>query len=139
MGFYAEGCFPPSVTESCLAAAGTAARILGAAAGAKQLVNRPAVPVNGPRVVQLDSLADFRARAEAWDDLWRRSEATLPTLRAELTAQWIEQFAPGAKFRAVVVEHRGRPVAALPLVGGNVAGFVGTARLPVMVKPRKIV
>ncbi len=86
--------------------------------------------MNSLRTVQLDSLAAFRAGADAWDDLWRRSEVTLPTLRVEPAAQWIEHFAPGAAFRAVIVECGGRAVAGLPLVGSNLAGVLRVARLP---------
>jgi len=54
----------------------------------------------------------------------------MPTLRAELTAQWVEQFAPRAEFRALVVEDGGRWVAALALVGGSVKGMIRAGRLP---------
>jgi CelD/BcsL family acetyltransferase involved in cellulose biosynthesis len=86
--------------------------------------------VNRPRVTQLDSIADLRAAAASWDDLWRRSEVAMPTLRAELTAQWVEQFAPRAEFRALVVEDGGRWAAALPLVSGSVKGMIRAGRLP---------
>jgi hypothetical protein len=69
-----------------------------------------------PHIVHLESLDALRAAAGAWDDLWQRSDVTLPSLRAELLAQWIEQFARPADFHAVVVESEGRYVAALPLV-----------------------
>jgi len=86
--------------------------------------------VNHPRVTRLDSLADLRAAAESWDDLWRRSDAAMPTLRAELTAQWVERFAPRAGFRGLVVEQGGRWAAALALVGGSVKGMIRAGRLP---------
>ena len=70
------------------------------------------------------------AAAPAWDDLWRRSEATLPTLQAELIAQWIEQFAPGAELHALAVESGGRWLAALPLVGRKVARVIDAAAMP---------
>jgi CelD/BcsL family acetyltransferase involved in cellulose biosynthesis len=74
-----------------------------------------------PRIVHLRSLEELRAAASAWDDLWRRSETTFPTLRAELIAQWIEHFAPQAKFMAVAVEENGRFMAALPLLRRKIA------------------
>ena len=67
-----------------------------------------------PRLVQIDSLAGLRAAAADWDDLWWRSEVTMPTCRAELVAGWVEQFAPRADFRALVVEDQGQWVAAGP-------------------------
>ena len=74
----------------------------------------------GPRVIHLDSIAALRARTAAWDDLWWRSDATMPTLRAELIAMWLEHFAPRAHFHALLVEDQGQLVAALPLVGRRV-------------------
>jgi len=64
----------------------------------------------------LDHVQQLRTRAVAWDELWRRSEAALPTTRVALLALWIEQFAPQAAFRALIIEDQGRLVAALPLV-----------------------
>jgi CelD/BcsL family acetyltransferase involved in cellulose biosynthesis len=81
-------------------------------------------------LVQIDCVADLRAAAPAWDDLWWRSDATLPTLRAELLAQWIEQFAPRADFRALVVVDQGQWVAALPLVRRAVARLFPAGTLP---------
>jgi len=86
--------------------------------------------VKQPRVIRIESLADFRAAAGSWDDLWRRSDVTMPTLRAELTAQWVERFAPRAEFRALIVEQGGRWAAALPLVAGSVKGVIRAGRLP---------
>ena len=74
------------------------------------------------RLKQIDSIDQLRAGAAVWDDLWRRSEVTIPTARAELVALWLEQFAPRAVFRGLVVEQGSRPVAALPLVGRRVKG-----------------
>jgi CelD/BcsL family acetyltransferase involved in cellulose biosynthesis len=81
------------------------------------------VPVSGLRLRQLDSVGQLRARAEAWDDLWRRSEVTIPTARAELVALWLEHLAPRAVFRGLVVEQGNRLVAAIPLVGRRVKGL----------------
>ncbi|HBO42965.1 MAG TPA: hypothetical protein DD670_03330 [Planctomycetaceae bacterium] len=67
---------------------------------------------------QLESIDRLRGAAEPWDDLWRRSPVTIPTVRAELIAVWLEHFAPATPFRALVVEQgdAGRLVAAIPLV-----------------------
>lgn len=64
---------------------------------------------------QLDSARQIRREAQAWDALWRRSDVTLPTTRANLVALWLDCFAPKAPFRALVVRQQGRLVAALPL------------------------
>jgi CelD/BcsL family acetyltransferase involved in cellulose biosynthesis len=64
----------------------------------------------------LDSIAELRQVAPAWDDLWQRSDVLLPTMRAELLAQWLEQFAPRTRFQALCVERDGQMLAALPLV-----------------------
>jgi CelD/BcsL family acetyltransferase involved in cellulose biosynthesis len=75
---------------------------------------------------QLDSAEALRASATAWDDLWRRSETTIPTVRGELVALWLEQFAPAGPFRALVVEEKpgGRMLAALPLAEKRVGRVV---------------
>lgn len=83
------------------------------------------------RLLQIDSLAEFRAEHVRWDALWQRSDSTLPTARAELSALWVEQFASKAAFRALVVEHQGRWVAGLPLVDGPRCGWLRTGRLPI--------
>lgn len=70
----------------------------------------------------IESLAELRAHAAAWDDLFARSGATLPTSRAELIAQWCETFAPGRPFGAVVIEHYGQWVAALPWIEKRLLG-----------------
>lgn len=71
------------------------------------------------KLVRIESVAELRRLAHSWDDLWERCEATLPTLRCELLAQWVEHFAPAARFLAVAVESEDRLIAALPLVGGR--------------------
>lgn len=76
------------------------------------------------RLRQLDSVAQLRHIAPAWDRLWLRSAVTLPTARAELVAQWIEHFAPHAPLRVLVVEQDGELVAALPLAGQRRARVV---------------
>jgi CelD/BcsL family acetyltransferase involved in cellulose biosynthesis len=82
------------------------------------------------RVVHLASVAELRATAADWDDLWRRSASTLPSLRADLVAQWVRHFAPGAGFHALAVEDDGRWVAALPLVGRKLARLIDVGTLP---------
>ncbi|MEN6458074.1 MAG: GNAT family N-acetyltransferase [Thermoguttaceae bacterium] len=86
--------------------------------------------MNQPRIVQYESLAALRAAAGSWDDLWLRSDTTLPSLRAELLAQWIEQFAAADAFRAVAIEQQGRLVAALPLVQHRLRGVLNVAAMP---------
>jgi CelD/BcsL family acetyltransferase involved in cellulose biosynthesis len=76
------------------------------------------------RCVVFRSSAELRAVASAWDDLWQRSAVTRPTLRAELVAQWVDDFAADQVFRAVVVERDGQFVAALPLVTARLGRFV---------------
>ncbi|HEX5447261.1 MAG TPA: GNAT family N-acetyltransferase [Pirellulales bacterium] len=75
------------------------------------------------KLIQLRSAADLRAAAPHWDELWYRSDVSAPTARAELIAQWIDQFAPRAAFRGLAIEHGGNFVAALPLVAGGVRPF----------------
>lgn len=83
-----------------------------------------------PTLLHLNSLAELRSQATAWDDLWWRSEVTLPTARAELLALWVERFAPHAAFHALVVEDQGRWLAALPLVRKKIAGVFEVDALP---------
>ncbi len=80
-------------------------------------------------VSHLTSLDELLAAAELWDDLWQRSDATSPTLRASLIAQWVEHFAGhdargpvAGSFRALVVDQGGRWVAGLPLVEKRMCG-----------------
>lgn len=82
------------------------------------------------RLVHISSVDQLQSAAPAWDDLWSRSPSTLPTLRAELVAQWVRQFAAEAAFRGLVVEDGGQWVAALPLVGRKVAGLIDAAAMP---------
>ena len=76
------------------------------------------------RAVHLNSVADLRANAAAWDDLWWRSDVALPIVRAELVAQWVEQFRPQNGFHALAIEDDGQWIAALPLVGRRVGGLI---------------
>ncbi len=70
------------------------------------------------KLLRIDSLAELRQNAERWDELWRRSDVTLPTARAEMVAQWVEHFAPKRRFVALAVEKAGELLAAIPLVDG---------------------
>ena len=83
-----------------------------------------------PRAVHLSSLAELRTASAAWDDLWRRSDATLPTARAETRAAFVEHFGPRGRFRALVIEEGGKWVAAMPLVEGRVAAVLPAGKLP---------
>lgn len=71
------------------------------------------------KLIYLRSVAELRAAAPHWDELWYRSDVAAPTARAELIAQWLEQFAPRAAFCGLVVQHGGDFIAALPLVAGG--------------------
>lgn len=78
----------------------------------------------------LSSIAELRAQAKRWDELWWASDVTLPTARAELIAQWGEHFAPRRRFCGAVVEDAGRYVAALPLFGTRLAKAFEIGTLP---------
>jgi len=73
---------------------------------------------------QIDSMGALRAAAPAWDRLWQASAVSLPTVRAELVAQWLECFAPTARWCALVVRDGERLVGALPLAGRREKGIV---------------
>ncbi|MDZ4819397.1 MAG: GNAT family N-acetyltransferase [Planctomycetota bacterium] len=76
------------------------------------------------------SAAELRAAAPAWDDLWHRSNNSIPSARASLIALWLETFAPQADFRAIAIEQDGQLVAALPLVGSRLRGVLRVGKLP---------
>lgn len=80
--------------------------------------------------VHFESIGALLANAEAWDGLWRRSDVTLPSFRAKLLAQWVEQFVPSQRFHAVGIEADGRLVAALPLVERRVGRILRTGAMP---------
>jgi len=88
------------------------------------------VPVNSYRPIHLTSLAALRTNAAAWDDLWQRSDVSLPLVRAELLAQWVEHFAPRANFHALVVADQSRWLAALPLVSRRVGRLLSAGGMP---------
>jgi CelD/BcsL family acetyltransferase involved in cellulose biosynthesis len=76
------------------------------------------------RLEPIASIAQLRAMAPAWDRLWQASGVSLPTARAELVAQWLEQFARRGEFRLLVVRDGDDFVAALPLASRPVKGLV---------------
>jgi CelD/BcsL family acetyltransferase involved in cellulose biosynthesis len=80
-------------------------------------------------IQRLDSTSAIRCRAAAWDRLWQRSEVSLPTARAELTAQWLEHFADKAPFCVLCVEQDGDLVGVLPLAGRKVRRVLPVADL----------
>ena len=86
--------------------------------------------MNNLRTIHLASVANLRAAATAWDDLWQRSDVSLPLLRAELLAQWVEQFAPRGDFQAIVVADQSQWIAALPLVSCRAGWLVPAGGLP---------
>lgn len=83
------------------------------------------------RVFEIKSPDALRGSAASWDDLWWRSDTTLPMARAELVAQWLESFAAEAEFRALVVEQDGKWMAALPLAATRVHGLLSGGTMPV--------
>ena len=84
--------------------------------------------MNEYRLQHIDGIEQLRVAATRWDDLWGRSEVTLPMARAEFLAQWVETFSQPAGFHALVAEDlQGSFVAALPMVDTRMAGTVRTA------------
>lgn len=81
------------------------------------------------RLEPIDSIDGLRAIAPAWDRLWRASEVSLPTARAELTAQWLECFAPRPELAILAVRRGDELAAVLPLVGRRVKGVVSLGGL----------
>jgi hypothetical protein len=86
--------------------------------------------VNKLHCLHLASVEELRSAALAWDDLWWRSDVALPTVRAELLAQWLEHFKPHGGFHALVVADGPRWVAALPLVPCRVGWLIPAGGLP---------
>jgi len=78
----------------------------------------------------ISSPAELRTNATAWDALWKRSSVTLPGGQAEPLAIWLEEFAPRATFRALVLRDGPRMVASLPLVEQRLAGVLRVGCLP---------
>ncbi len=80
--------------------------------------------------IHLVSAAELRDAATRWDDLWQRSDVELPTLRAELLAQWLERFQPHGGFHAMVIADDQQWIAALPLVSQRVGWLIPSGGLP---------
>ncbi|MEX2188245.1 MAG: GNAT family N-acetyltransferase [Pirellulales bacterium] len=68
--------------------------------------------------------------ADAWNDLWQRSEVAAPSARAEQVANWIAQFAADEPLHAITVHDGERLVAALPLIGRRMKHLVRVGMLP---------
>lgn len=85
-------------------------------------------------ILIIDSLDSLKRNAETWNDLWQRSDATSPTLRAEMIELWMRRFAEDKPFRALVVEANTdgatRFVAALPLYVDHLFKILRVGRLP---------
>ncbi len=90
----------------------------------------PLPPTTDLQVEILDSTDALRAVAEDWDDLWQRSDVTMPTLCAEPAASWIEIFAPNTQQRIVTVRQNRRLVGALPIVGRKLRRVVPVGDVP---------
>jgi len=80
-------------------------------------------------LIQLKSIAELRCVATAWDDLWARSDCELPNARAELIAQWLEQFASHSRLAILIVKDGDRMVAALSLVAERLKRVVTVGNL----------
>ncbi len=78
----------------------------------------------------LSSAEELRRVGQAWDELWDRSDAPLPTLRAETLLLWLEDFAPTSRFRALVVFDGPKMLAALPLIDLEICRMLGIGSLP---------
>jgi CelD/BcsL family acetyltransferase involved in cellulose biosynthesis len=76
-------------------------------------------------------LDQVRAAAPAWDRLWQRSDLSSSLFRAEMTAQWLEQFAAGARIQVVAVARDGEFLAVLPLAARRVRRFLSAGDLPI--------
>lgn len=79
----------------------------------------------------LTSADALRATADAWDELWARSDSPAPTSRAETAAQWVDTFAPQARVLGPMVFDRDRPVAAMLLVGRRGPGLLESGSLAI--------
>ncbi len=87
-------------------------------------MSQPHPPTSGVHIEVLESVDALRAVAGDWDDLWRRSEVTMPTVCAEPVALWIEQFGAGRRVRLITVRQGDRLVGTLPLVGRKLGRVV---------------
>ncbi len=87
-------------------------------------MSKPHPPTSSVHVEVLQSVDALRALAGDWDDLWQRSDLTMPTVRAEPVALWIEQFGAGRRVRLITVRQGDRLVGILPLVGRDLGRMV---------------
>jgi len=78
----------------------------------------------------LESTDALRAIAHDWDDLWRRSNVTMPTLRAEPATLWIDTFTPEARLHILTVRQGNQLVAALPIVARRLRHIVPVGDVP---------
>jgi len=86
--------------------------------------------MNAPGIRTITRLDEFTARGGLWNDLWTRSDVTLPTVTAGGIAGWCRTFAPDSPFLAVVLEQQNRWIGGLPLVGEKRFGLPFRWRLP---------
>lgn len=77
------------------------------------------------------SLAELAQHANAWDELWRKSDTCLPSSRAAGIELWQRIFAPTADLFAIVVVQDGQFVAGLPMFRDKSTWLPGVYRLPV--------
>jgi len=85
---------------------------------------------NNMNILIIDSPEQLHAVSDQWNELWLRSEATMPTLRAEHLLEWLDFFAPDANLFVTVVEREGRFLAALPMIESKKAGCLRIGELP---------
>ncbi len=83
-----------------------------------------------PTVIHLNTIAELRAAAPAWNDLWQRSDCTSPLAQADPVADWLAHFAPSGRFQALIVADKDRWLMALPLVERRMAGVLRAGVLP---------
>ena len=87
------------------------------------------MPCLNVKRILLQSSQELLANADAWNDLWQRSECTWPTMRAEPLAHWIDTFASNVPTKILAVEDQGKLVAALPLIQDRI-GPLRIGKLP---------
>ena len=98
------------------------------------------VPIVAPQATSL-TMSEFQhyylsapnelmAIRSQWNDLWERSFARQPTVRAEALLNWLDHFSGNREFRALCVEEHGQLVAALPLLKGRWRGVYPVYELP---------
>ncbi len=82
------------------------------------------------QLATFDDAGSLAERADAWNDLWQRSEVAAPSARAEQVANWLNTFAADEPFHAITVTDGQRLVAALPLVARRMKHLVRVGMLP---------